>query len=91
VKFDCNTSGIIFHYTITSSDAKSDVTNSGLEVKNSDTVSVYATKEGYTDSEVASKSFQVAGAGKKGDVDGNGVVNVADHVKLSEIIMKMNE
>jgi hypothetical protein len=91
VKFDCKTSGVIFHYTITSSDAKSDVTNSGLEVKNSYTVSVYATKEGYTDSEVASKSFQVAGAGKKGDVDGNGVVNVADHVKLSEIIMKMNE
>lgn len=91
VKFDSNTSGVIFHYTITSSDAKSDITNSGIEVKNSYTVSVYATKEGYIDSEVASKSFQVSGAGKKGDVDGNGVVNVADHVKLSEIIMKMNE
>jgi hypothetical protein len=26
-------------------------------------------------------------AGKKGDVDGNGVVNVADHVELSKIIM----
>ena len=87
VKFDCKTSGVIFHYTITSSDAKSDITNSGIEVKNSYTVSVYATKNGYTDSEVASKSFQVAGAGKKGDVDGNGVVNVADHVELTKIIM----
>ena len=25
-----------------------------------------------------------------GDVDGNGVVNVADHVKLSDIIMKQD-
>ena len=54
---------------------------------NSYTVSVYASKEGYTDSEVASKSFQVAGAGKKGDVNGDGDVNVADHVELSKIIL----
>ena len=87
VKFDCNTSGVIFHYTITSSDAKSDITNSGFEVKNSYIITVYATKEGYTDSEVASKSFQVAGAGKKGDVNGDGDVNVADHVELTKIIM----
>ena len=87
VKFDCKTRGVIFHYTITSSDAKSDVTNSGFEVKNSYTIIVYATKEGYTDSEVASKSFQVAGAGKKGDVNGDGDVNVADHVELSKIIL----
>lgn len=25
-----------------------------------------------------------------GDVDGNGVVNIADHVKLSDIIMKQD-
>jgi hypothetical protein len=87
VKFGCKTSGVIFHYTITSSDAKSDITNSGFEVKNSYIITVYATKEGYTDSEVASKSFQVAGAGKKGDVNGDGDVNVADHVELTKIIM----
>ena len=87
VKFGCKTSGVIFHYTITSSDAKSDITNSGIEVKNSYTVSVYASKEGYTDSEVAKKSFLVAGAGKKGDVNGDGDVNVADHVELTKIIM----
>ena len=87
VKFDCKTSDVIFHYTITSSDAKSDISTSSIEMKNSYTISVYATKDGYTDSEVAKKSFQVAGAGKKGDVDGNGVVNVADHVELTKIIM----
>ena len=91
VKFGCNTSGVIFHYTITSSDTKSDVTNSGFEVKNSYTITVYATKEGYTDSEVASKSFQVAGAGKKGDVNGDDKVDVADHVELTKIIMEQGQ
>ena len=91
VKFDCKTSGVIFHYTISSSDAKSDITNSGIEVKNSYTISVYATKDGYADSEVAKKSFQVAGAGKMGDLNGDNKVDVADHVELSKIILNQNQ
>ena len=91
VKFDCKTSGVIFHYTISSSDAKSDITNSGIEVKNSYTISVYASKDGYTDSEVARASFQVAGAGKKGDVNGDNKVDVADHVELSKIILEQGQ
>jgi len=91
VKFDCKTSGVIFHYTVKSSDSKSDITNSGIEMKNNYTVSVYASKEGYTDSEVAKKSFQVAGAGKKGDVNGDNKVDVADHVELSKIILEKGQ
>ena len=91
VKFDCKTSGVIFHYTISSSDAKSDITNSGIEVKNNYTISVYATKDGYADSEVAKKSFQVAGVGKKGDVNGDNKVDVADHVELSRIILEQGQ
>ena len=87
IKFDCKTSGVMYHYNISSADAKSDIANSSIEVKNNYTITVYASKEGYVDSEVARASFQVAGAGKKGDVDGNGVVNVADHVELTKIIM----
>ena len=91
IKFDCKTSGVMFHYNISSADAKSDVANSSIEVKNSYTVSVYASKEGYTDSEVAKKSFQVAAAGKKGDVNGDNKVNVADHVELSKIILEQGQ
>ena len=91
IKFDCKTSGVMFHYNISSADAKSDVANSSIEVKNNYTVSVYASKEGYTDSEVAKKSFQVAGAGKKGDVNGDNKVDVADHVELSKIILEQGQ
>jgi len=90
VKFDCNTSGVMFHYTITSSDAKSDVTYSGFEVKNSYTISVYASKEGYVDSNVAKSTFEIGRSGVFGDLTGDGVVNVADHVKLSSIIMNQD-
>ena len=91
IKFDCKTSGVMFHYNISSADAKSDVANSSIEVKNNYTVSVYASKEGYTDSEVAKKSFQVAAAGKKGDVNGDNKVDVADHVELSKIILEQGQ
>ena len=90
VKFDCNTSGVMFHYTITSSDTKSDVTYSGFEVKNSYTISVYASKEGYVDSDVAKSTFEIGRSGVFGDLTGDGIVNVADHVKLSSIIMNQD-
>ena len=90
VKFDCKTSGVIFHYTITSSDTKSDVTYSGFEVKNSYTISVYASKEGYVDSDVAKSTFEIGRSGVFGDLTGDGIVNVADHVKLSSIIMNQD-
>ena len=47
------------------------------------TLNVYATKSGYQNSDVTTYKFP----GINGDVDCNGMVNVADHVKLSEIIM----
>ena len=51
------------------------------------TISVYASKDGYSDSEVARANIVVSGIGLFGDLDGNGTVNVADHVKLTKIIM----
>ena len=49
-----------------------------------------ATKAGYDNSAVTTREIVITGNGKAivvGDVDGDGKVNVADHVKLSEIIM----
>ena len=78
---------MIFHYNISSADAKSDISNSSIEVKNNYTITVYASKEGFVDSEVARTTFQIAAAGKKGDVNGDNKVDVADHVELSNIIL----
>jgi hypothetical protein len=50
------------------------------------TVSVYATKDGCEDSDVATANVEVAW-GKKGDANADGVVNVADLVTTTNIIM----
>lgn len=53
-------------------------------------ISVYATKAGYDNSDVTIREIEIKGDNKPivvGDVDGDGKVNVADHVKLSDIIM----
>jgi hypothetical protein len=90
IKFECNTTDVIFHYTLSSFDAKSGTTSSGIEVNNNYTITVYASKEGYIDSEVARANCQIIG-GKFGDLTGDGFVDVADHVKLSEIIMNQEQ
>ena len=60
-------------------------------------VSVYATKDGYEPSDMATKEITISDGGSgqessvKGDVNGDGEVNVADHVALSDIIMTATE
>ena len=48
------------------------------------TVSVYATKEGYENSDVATKEIQPT----FGDVDGNGKVDATDVTRLIDILLK---
>ncbi len=50
-------------------------------------LTVYATKEGHNNSDAVTMDIDMS-IGKKGDVNGDGAVNVADHVKLTEIIME---
>ena len=49
-------------------------------------VTVYATKEGYIDSEKASKDVELS-VGANGDVDGNGQVTITDAVKVVNMIL----
>ena len=64
--------------------------SSAIDLTSTYTVSVYATKAGYDNSDVATKEITLsdsASSGKKGDVNGDGVVNAADIVQIVNIIM----
>ena len=88
VTFECGTEGVTYKATyqidniVKNIDGKKDVLGGTTNC----TVSVYATKEGYEDSDVATANVEVAW-GKKGDANADGVVNVADLVTTTNIIM----
>ena len=81
VNFSCETSGVSYRWIISS---PSGTKKFDYYINLPITLNVYAMKDGYQNSDVATYELL---PGLVGDVDGNGVVNVADHVKLSKIIM----
>lgn len=87
VTFSCETEGVEFHSTISK-------TFSGTEVDADGdyTVSVYATKDGYGDSDVATAVVKLGadtgGSKVKGDVNGDGKVTVTDAVQIVDIVLK---
>ena len=86
ISFTCETEGVNYFYRITGSDVKAgNGSEVGLQKKY--TISVYATKDGYVDSDVAKSTIEIGSSGVFGDLNKDGKVNVADHVKLSDIIM----
>ena len=87
LSFDCATEGVVYHYNISHSDVKNGTSSKNVDLAQTYNITVYAKKEGYNDSEVAKATLKASGNVLLGDVDGDGVVNVADHVKLSDIIM----
>ena len=44
---------------------------------------IYATKDGYEDSDVATETINII----KGDVDGDGVIDIADAVRIVNFIV----
>ena len=93
IKFTCETKGAEFISTVSTTDTK-DYYDAELTLTYKYKVKVYATKNGYENSDTATREIAITENGKTilvGDVDGNGVVNVADHVKLSSIIMEQSE
>lgn len=85
--FASNTEGAVFHYTVSCSDTQNGVASKDVNLTKTINVSVYATKDGYNDSEVTTSTFKVSGSGMLGDVNGDNKVDVADHVELSNIIL----
>lgn len=83
LRFSCDTEGVEYHYTISDNNLEGGV---GNNIALSFTVRVYATKEGCLDSEEAVSEISPSN-GLVGDVNGDGVVNAADVVKVTNIIM----
>lgn len=89
IVFGCETDGVNYISEVTSSDIQK-FYDDKLKLTYKYTVTVYAIKEGCENSDTATREILITENGKTilvGDVDGDGKVDVADHVKLSDIIM----
>ena len=85
LKFSCETEDVEYHYAISNNSPASGVGN-GVTFSQKYTITVYATKNGYENSDIATAEI-TATVGFNGDVNGDGVVNAADVVKVTNIIM----
>ena len=87
IVFDCETEGVEFVSEVTCSDSGK-YSGSEIPVTSTYTVSVYAKKDGYEDSDVATKEITVGGStGIKGDVNEDGTVNGTDIQEVINIIV----
>jgi hypothetical protein len=88
LSFSCETEGVEYVYS-TSSPSTIEKSGSDVSLPKIITVSVYATKEGYEDSDVATKEIEVSGGStaKKGDVNEDGQVNGTDIQEVINIII----
>lgn len=85
LNFECETEGVVFMPQVTPLN-ESSYTNGEMQLPNKYRITVYAAKEGYEYSDVATMDIEIP-VGTMGDVNQDGEVNVADHVKLSDIIL----
>ena len=85
--FSCETEDVEYIYDITTGDVKNGI---GSKVKLGGTykVSVYAIKQGYKNSNVATLEFTIGAGGEVCDVNKDGAVDVAD---IATIISRMAE
>ena len=91
IQFSCETEGVDYISEVTVSDDNT-YFDDNIATPTKFEVSVYATKTGYINSETATAEFNISNdIIMSGDVNNDGKVNVADHVKLSEIIMNQKE
>ena len=85
ITFSCGTDGVEFVSEITSKDVKQ-YNDSRIFLSNIFQISVYAKKAGLENSETVTMEI-IGSGGILGDLNKDGVVNVADHVELTKIIM----
>ena len=85
LKFSCETDEVEYHYII-SNDSPASGEGNNVAFSQKYTVSVYASKSGYENSDTATAEI-TATVGLTGDANGDGVVDAADVVKVTNIIM----
>ena len=87
LRFECETEGVEFKYNISMTGDQSDSGNEVLlpNLTPTYTVSVYATKEGYVNSDVATQVITYLP--KTGDVNNDGDITIADAVAVVDLIL----
>ena len=86
IVFGCETEGVEYVSEIKASDANK-YYDQKIVLTNKYIVSVYATKAGYEDSEVATAEISIeGGSGLKGDVNGDGEVGIGDIISITNIM-----
>lgn len=88
LSFECETAGVTYVSSIITPDA-SDEYGKEIDLNKQFKVNVYAKKDGYDDSEIATEEINVQGL--KGDVNGDGVVSITDAVSVVNIILNNGE
>ncbi len=84
LQFRCETEGVKYVYSIASS---GESTNGTINLGTTFTVSVYATREGYKNSETATAIIDMSTVG---DVNGDGLISIADVTALVNLILGRN-
>jgi hypothetical protein len=84
VHFECETEGVEFNYEILPNGALSGKGND-LYITPSYTIKVYASKDGYQDSDTA--TLVISGSGLKGDVNNNGGIDIGDAVTIVNFLV----
>ena len=87
--FECETESVEFVYSITTPANTTNQTGNNVDMPHTNIVSVYAKKEGYQNSDVATENIDVRGI--QGDTNRDGVVTVADAVRVVNILLEKNE
>ena len=86
LKFSCETEGVEFVYNITPPSAKAGK-GTDISVPTTYKVTVYATKAGYDNSDVATKEINLGGGGAQ-DVNGDGIVDTQDVLEIYKYIQE---
>ncbi len=84
LQFDCETEGVEFVYNVSSKVSSGKITSGTVDLETTFTVSVYATREGYKNSETETVTIDLA---KVGDINGDGEIGIADVTALVNIIL----
>jgi surface protein len=90
LSFTCDTEDVEFVYDVTQSGGAVSGTGNSIQLTPKVTISVYAKKDGFTDSETATQEICIS-SGENGDVDGDGEVTIADAVRIVNVIIGKTE